>query len=174
MPRVVSSTLGAEAQSFSTASALAEWMALMITEAKQGAFDLRAVRELPMTPIVSNLSPKTESITGITDCKSLYDHLTSMSSVSKVEDKRVAIDLAILKQCMARTGLSVRWCPTQLQIADGLTKDQMDPADLLRAALDVGEYQLNQEATILALKKQQREETKARQKASGPPKGSSV
>ena len=50
-----------------------------------------------------------------------------MSSVSKVEDKRVAIDLAILKQCMARTGLSVRWCPTQLQIADGLTKDQMDP-----------------------------------------------
>ena len=97
-----------------------------------------------------------------------------MSSVSKVEDKRVAIDLAILKQCMARTGLSVRWCPTQLQIADGLTKDQMDPADLLRAALDVGEYQLNQEATILALKKQQREETKARQKASGPPKGSSV
>ena len=36
--RVVSSTLGAEAQSFSTACALAEWMSLMVTEAKQGVF----------------------------------------------------------------------------------------------------------------------------------------
>ena len=86
-----------------------------------------------------------------------------MSSVSKVEDKRVATDLAILKQCMARRRLSMRWCPTELMIADGLTKDQMDPADLLRAALDVGEYQLNREATILAIKKQQREERRQRQ-----------
>jgi hypothetical protein len=163
LPRVVSSTLGAEAQSFSTACALAEWMSLMIVEAKKGAFDLRSVRDMPKTPIVSNLAPKDENITGITDCKSLYDHLTSMSSVSKVEDKRVAIDLAILKQCMTRTGLSVRWCPTELMVADGLTKDQMDPADLLRAALEVGEYQLNQEATVLAIKKQQREERKKRQ-----------
>ena len=41
-------------------------------------------------------------------------------------------------------------------------KDHMDPADLLRAALDVGEYQLNSEASILQLKKQQREERKMR------------
>ena len=130
----------------------------MLTEAKLGSFDLRTVSAMPKTPIISNVKPKNETITGITDCKSLFDHLTSMSSASKVEDKRVAIDLAILKQCMARTGLSVRWCPTELMIADGLTKDQMDPADLLRAALDVGEYQLNCEASILRLKKQQREE----------------
>ena len=48
-------------------------------------------------------------------------------------------------------------------VAEGLTKDQMDPADLLHAALEVGEYQLNQEATILAIKKQQREERRKRQ-----------
>ena len=120
LPRVVSSTLGAEAQSFSTACAIAKWMALMVTEARVGSFDLRTVSAMPKAPIVSNLKPKIESITGITDCKSLYDHLTSMSSASKVEDKRVAIDLAILKQCMARTGLSVRWCPTELMIAHGL------------------------------------------------------
>ena len=48
-------------------------------------------------------------------------------------------------------------------VADGLTKDQMDPTDLLHAALEVGEYQLNQEATILAIKKQQREERRKRQ-----------
>ena len=164
LPRMVSSTLGAEAQSFSTASALAEWMALMVTEAKCGRFDLRMVTQIPKTPIMGNLSsqkPQCDTpLTGITDCKSLYDHLTS--SVCKVEDKRVAIDLAILKQAMHRTQLSVRWCPTELMIADGLTKDSMDPADLLRAALDVGEYQLNKEASILAMKKEQREQRSLR------------
>ncbi|CAK9115933.1 unnamed protein product, partial [Durusdinium trenchii] len=35
--------------------------------------------------------------------------------------------------------------------------DQQDPADLLRAALSVGEYQLNPEAMILELKKNQRQ-----------------
>lgn len=51
-------------------------------------------------------------------------------------------------------------------LADGLTKDQMDPADLLRAALARGEYQLADEAVILELKKQHRavrEQRKRRQ-----------
>ena len=43
-------------------------------------------------------------------------------------------------------------------LADGLTKDKADPADLLRAALKIGEYQLNPEATILDLKRQHRSE----------------
>ena len=49
-------------------------------------------------------------------------------------------------------------------IADGLTKDQMDAADLLRAILDVGGYQLNSEATILAIKRKHREHRTARRK----------
>lgn len=60
--------------------------------------------------------------------------------------------------------MSVRWCPTELQLADGLTKDQQDPADLLRAALSIGEYQLNQEASILSLKKEHREQRQNRRK----------
>lgn len=159
LPRVVCSTLGAESQSFSTASALAEWMSLMVTEAKQGSYDLRdyvGVANPQGSPKLQK--PRVEAVlTGITDCKSLYDSLTSMSSAMKCDDKRVAIDLAILRQCISRTGLEVRWCPTQLMIADGLTKDAMDPADLLRAVLDVGEYQLNNEATILAIKRKHRE-----------------
>ena len=47
-------------------------------------------------------------------------------------------------------------------IADALTKDQMDAADLLRAVLDVEEYQLNSEATILAIKHKHREHRTAR------------
>ena len=163
LPRVVSSTLGGESQSFSTASALAEWMSLMVTEAKHGSFDLRDYANLPHATAMIQSKPKIEAVlTGVTDCKSLYDSLTSLSSVTKSEDKRVAIDLAILRQTISRTDMAVRWCPTQLMIADALTKDQMDAADLLRAILDVGEYQLNNEATILAIKRKHREHRSAR------------
>ena len=53
--------------------------------------------------------------------------------------------------------MSVRWVPTELMLADALTKDQADPADLLRAALFQGRYQLSAEASVLARKKQLRE-----------------
>lgn len=137
----------------------------MITEARHGSFDLRDIYAgVNSTPQEFGIAkkpfskPKVEAfIAGIADCKSSYDSLTSMSSAAKCDDKRIAIDLAILRQCLARTGLEVRWCPTQLMIADGLTKDAMDPADLLRAILDEGEYQLNNEATILAIKRKHRE-----------------
>ncbi len=165
LPRVVSSTLGAEPQSFSTACAIADRVALMLTEAKTGSFDLRSSNQIPQQAMVTKPSlhgtlrdqlPNVNT-SGVTDCKSLYDHLSSMSSVCKSDDKRVAIDLAIIKQCMSRTGMTIRWCPTELMLADGLTKDQADPADLLRAALRIGEYQLNSEASVLQLKKKQRE-----------------
>jgi hypothetical protein len=41
-------------------------------------------------------------------------------------------------------------------LADAFTKDKMEPADLLRAALELGEYQLNPEALVLETKKQHR------------------
>ena len=68
---------------------------------------------------------------------------------------------------MLRTGLQVRWAPTELMLADGLTKDQADPADLLRAALLHGSYQLSSEATVLAEKRLQRDLRARRQ---GSPK----
>ena len=124
----------------------------MISEVNQGSFDLRQYDQyLASTPI-----------TGITDCKSLYDALHSPGSPSKNDDKRVAIDLAILKQCVARTGLSVRWAPTELMVADALTKDHSDPADLMRSILEHGTYQLSKEAVVLLLKKQQRDRRSAR------------
>lgn len=165
MPRVVGSTLAAEAQAYATASAVAEWVALLIAEAKQGRFDLRGSDQLADSPLSMQAfgwklidEIKRVPIIGMTDCKSLYDHLRSMSSVSTCDDKRVAIDIAILKQCMHRTNLQVRWVPTHLMLADAVTKDHMDPADLLRAALRSGEYQLNDEAKVLQLKKDHRQE----------------
>eukprot|EP00435_Cladocopium_sp_Y103_P057558 s34_g19.t2 len=166
LPRKVASTLAGEAQAYATAAAVSEWMALMVSEAKHGVFDLRSSQQWQdlsaPTVLVNGLKLRDQlehvPIVGITDCKSLYDNLISMSSVSKAEDKRVAIDLAIVKQSMLRCKLCVRWCPTSLMLADGQTKDQQDPADLLRSALHVGEYQLNDEAMVLEQKKQFRTE----------------
>ena len=104
------------------ASGLAEWLSLVISEINHGCFDLRQYE--------SHLA--NTSMTGITDCKSLYDALHSAGSPSEADDKRAVIDWAIIKQRMARTGLSARWCPTQLMISDGMTKDLADPADLLK------------------------------------------
>ena len=155
MPRVVASTLAGEAQAFATASVAAEWVSLMIAEARQGPFDLREHAQL------NNRVP----VVGITDCKSLFDAVWSVSAPSKLDDKRVAIDLAIIRQALERTKMSVRWCPTQLMLADSLTKDQADPADLLRAALHLGSCQLAPEASVLAQKKQQREARALRKSA---------
>ena len=153
MPRVVASTLAGEAQSFVTASGTAEWMSLMLAEARTGVFDLRSASDMiKQTPI-----------NGITDCKSLYDAIHTPSSPAKAEDKRVAIDLAIIKQCVQRTGLRTRWVLTELMLADSLTTDHIEPADLLRAAQLHGRYQLSPEATVLAQKKALREERKVRQ-----------
>ena len=147
MPRVVASTLAGETQSFVTASGLAEWMALMVAEFNHSDFDVRACQDhLRETPI-----------TGITDCKSLFDSIHSPSSPSKLDDKRVAIDLTVIKQCVERTGLSTRWVPTELMVADALTKDQGEPTDLLRAILLHGSYQLSPEAAVLQEKKRVRE-----------------
>ena len=82
-----------------------------------------------------------------------------MSSVSKTDDGRVAIDITIVKQSC---GLVTRWCPTELMLADGPTNGQMDPADLLRSALHVGEYQLRAEANILDQKRRMRDERDCR------------
>lgn len=161
LPRVVASTLAGEAQCFSLASAAAEWMMLLLSEAKHGKFDLRTKEQIQSLGLVKSVWPcrdelEVGSITGVTDCKSLYDHLTSPSSVSKCDDKRVSIDLAILRQCMSSCNLQVRWCPSELMLADALTKDQYDPSELLRAALQIGEYQLNSEALVLEKKKAHR------------------
>lgn len=162
LPRVVASTLAGEAQCFSMASAVAEWMSLLVSEAKHGRFDLRTRAQVNALGLGTTADecrdelPRSKII-GITDCKSLYDSVTSVSSVSKCEDKRVAIDLAILKQCAQSSGLEVRWCPSELMLADALTKDQYDPSVLLRAALQLGTYQLHEEADILAQKRAHRE-----------------
>ena len=102
----------------------------------------------------------------IVDVKSLYDHLISLSSPSSVEDKRCGFDLVISRQCMQRLGATIRWAPTNRQLADALTKDSADPVDLLRSCMRSGEYQLSPEHVILERAAAERSRRKQRQASS--------
>ena len=110
LPRVVNSTLSGEAQAFSTASGTVEWIMLLIAEAIDGPFDLRTVNE-----VLTRRKPIL-----VVDCKSLYDHIVSMSAPSVLDDRRTAIDIAIIRQSVTRCGLIVRWAPTDRMLADAL------------------------------------------------------
>ena len=70
LPRVVASTMGGEAQAYSTAAGVCEWIALMTAEYLDGPFMLEDAEEvlLRRTPI------------RMTDCRSLFDHLHSLGS----------------------------------------------------------------------------------------------
>ena len=41
----------------------------------------------------------------------------------------MVFDLVISRQCMQRLGATIRWAPTNRQLADALTKDSADPVD---------------------------------------------
>jgi hypothetical protein len=140
LPRAVSSTLGGESQALATATGTVEWLNLLLMEALDGSFAPRDCRAmLARRPAIL-----------ATDCKSLYDHLISPSSPTAVEDRRTSIDIVIIRESLRLLSAQVRWLLTNRMIADGLTKDKMDPADLLRSCVRAASYQISPENHVLA------------------------
>eukprot|EP00435_Cladocopium_sp_Y103_P068619 s934_g31.t2 len=140
LPRAVSSTLGGEAQALATASGSVEWLNLLLTEALDGSFAPSSGRSL--------LARRPAILA--TDCKSLYDHLVSPSSPTQVDDRRTSIDIVIIRESIKLLSAQIRWLPTNRMIADGLTKDKMEPSDLLRSCVRAGSYQISPENHVLA------------------------
>ena len=147
LPRAVSSTLAGESQALSTATGTVEWACLILSEALDGKFEPRLSRQrLGLRPPIL-----------ATDCKSLYDHLTSPSSPTAVDDRRTSIDIVIIRESTKATHASIRWLPTNRMLADALTKDKMDPVDLLRSCLRSATYQISPEEHVLAQQAKERE-----------------
>ena len=139
--------MGGESQALASASGTAEWLNLLLIEALDGSFAPRDCRQfLSRRPTIL-----------ATDCKSLYDHLISPSSPTAVEDRRTSIDIVIIRESIKMLSAQVRWLPTNRMIADGLTKDKMDPADLLRSCVRMASYQISPEDHVLAQQASERE-----------------
>ena len=91
-------------------------------------------------------------ITGVTDCKLVYDTIQS-EGVKLPTEKRLGLEIAALRDMVQSEadplkshtclgGLPLRWVPTQAQLADVLTKS-MDGATL-RAAVETGRFNLTE------------------------------
>lgn len=149
LPRVVSSTLSAEAQSMSVASSMLEWSHLMLSEALDGN---RLAQSL-----WQGLGNRMTML--VTDCKSLYDHLQSQSAPG-LDDRRTGIDIIILRDSIARMKSTLRWIPTDRMLADALTKESPEAFDLLRACLRSSRYQISPEALVLERRATERDRRK--------------
>ena len=146
LPRVVNSTLGAEAQAMNAASGMLEWFQLMLREILDGHRCLATIWSTD-TPRLGML---------LTDCKSLFDHLQSRSAPT-LDDRRTALDIVIIRESIAKTRASLRWLPTDRMLADALTKESAEAVDLLRACLRQGQYQVSDEDHVLRWRARERE-----------------
>ena len=145
LPRVVNSTLSAEAQ------AMVEWTLLLLSEILDGPTFLRASWQTASNRLAMVA----------TDCKSLYDHLRSQSSPT-LDDRRTSLDIIIIRESLQRTHAALRWLPTDRMIADGLTKESPEALDLLRACVRATAYQISPEDTVLEWRAAERDRRRQR------------
>ena len=129
IPRVVRSTLSAEAYAMSKAVDILGW--------------IRALWGVIHIPHFKWQDPaagfkQLRAATVVTDCKSLYDLVTRLAMPS-CEEFRTTLEVLLIKQRCSENSV-FRWIPTTLQVADSLTKP-MDPV-LLRTVLAQGRFRL--------------------------------
>ena len=66
-------------------------------------------------------------IEGVTDSKQLYEAAYSAKSII---DKRLRIDLAVIREAIIRDEFILNWVPSSHQISDCLTKEGSDSSTL--------------------------------------------
>ena len=112
LKRKVRSTLAAETMAMSEATESGDLLRAYLAEARAPGFVLRQWQE----------HVKEVRLTAVTDCKSLYDHLSKQGS-APADDRRLQLDIQILRDMIENTNMTIRWVATQQMIADGLTKN---------------------------------------------------
>ena len=156
LKRVVGSTFAGETQALMDGLGHAEWIGCHLAEGIFQNFSLqdrgRFLKQFEFQAIV--------------DCKSVYDHLQQYASPGSVSDKRVAIDLVIIRETLQRIHGVIRWCPTWLQLADALTKESPEAMDLLRGALMKKEYHLHAESSMMSAAAEQKQRRLAKRHVS--------
>ena len=83
--------------------------------------------------------------------------MQNIASPGSVSDKRVAIDLVIVKETLKRIAGVIRWCPMWLQLADTLTKESQEAMDAFRGAMMSKQYHLHAESVVLDAAAEQRQ-----------------
>lgn len=129
--------------SFSRAIAEGDWMRSLFAEARQHQYTLHndkgCRQQLPMTAVVDN--------------KPIYDHCLGDGIV--VRDKRMAIDMLVVRSDLRSQSIQIRWVDTRQMIVDCLTKLGAG-SDFLMFVLKFGRYVCVKEIESLAWKAQEK------------------
>ena len=93
----------------------------------------------------------------VTDCKSLYD-ATHEGAAPASTDKRLAIELAIVKAKAVSGETDLRWIDARCQIADCLTKHASRKSEaVLQKILQEAQWRITAEEDMLDKRKRERE-----------------
>ena len=143
--RVVTSASASEAMGLSEAIKQGDCVRALWSEVVLG-LNLREWREQENVP----------PLISVTDSKGNYDHLRN-ETVGTSEDRRSAIDLAIIREDLSRPQTFLRWVDGKAQVADALTKLHGD-GDLLRAVCRQAVTVLVEAPEIMAARRQEKRE----------------
>ena len=99
-------------------------------------------------------------VISVTDSKGGFDHITNPRA-GLAEDKRAAIDVAIVRAAMQRPEIFLRWIEGHSQLTDPLTKKKGE-ANLLREALRIGRYGLTAASAVRERRSDERQQKKER------------
>ena len=143
--RFVASASAAEVMGLSEAFAQGGWVRALWSEMVLGLSPHEWRGRKEVTPLIS-----------VTDSKGSYDYLCS-GTVSPSEDRRSAIDLAIIRENLSRPRMFLRWIDGKAQLADGLTRLHGN-GDLLRAVCQQAFTELVEAPKIMTASRQEKGE----------------
>ena len=125
-PRVARSSGSAETQAATQAQEEMEFIRLLWLEIEHGGYDAKCVD--------SEISKVTGAL--VIDAKGVYDAIRrSESAALSMQDKRSAVEGLALRESIARTRTELRWCHSEANVADALTKQDTRAHELLRKFL---------------------------------------
>ena len=147
IPRVVRSTLGAEAAALANSVDRLFWIRLLWCWAQD--------------PFCKWQDPETclkesRKAALVTDCKSAFDLLTK-TALPQCAEHRTTVECLLIRERL-RDNCVIRWVASQAMLSDCLTKS-MDP-EVLRACLKSGKYSLQDEQGLLRERADKRQRLK--------------
>ena len=150
--RVVRSTLAVESYAMGWGMDRSDWNRTVLAWASGADFSQgweQAITERPHHSLVDAMSVKA--------------HL--MKDTGKSDDKRVAIECAMLRQRIRRHNEFVHWIDTRLMPADVLTKKLPDRGAFLWRILSRNKISVQSTPLMLAMKDKQRQQRQQRRQA---------
>ena len=113
LPRVARSSLAAEAQAAACAADSTEFVCRYFEHLRQPNLSLSELlkEKTVLKPIL------------VTDAKALYDSYHRETLISSATDRRISLEIRVVKQQLQSVAGTMRWVSSERQLADGLTKE---------------------------------------------------